>query len=128
MNNYTHTEIRDFMANQANGTITEAALIAAKNLESAVYKRKAITSVERTAIEMLCQCAAELAAHIADKPIDDSRSMLPRELRDGLRREVVEAVIAKNPDRFTATWYNSIEDAKGREWMFDGNGILYRVY
>ena len=128
MNNFTHSEIRAFMANQANGTITEAALIAAKNLESAIYKRKSITTTERTAIEMLCQCAAELAEHIATKPVDDTRSMLPRDLRDGLRREVVEAVIAKNPDRFTTTEYNTIEDAKERVWTYDGNDILYRVY
>lgn len=126
--NYTHNQIREFAANEANGTITEQALLACKNLESAIYKRKSITTTERTAVEMLIQCANELSQHIADKPIDNTRSMLPRELRDGLRREVVEAVIAKNPDRFTATWYNSIEDAKGREWMFDGEDRLYRVY
>lgn len=125
---YTHNDIRAFAAEQANGTICEQALLAAKNLESAIYKRKSITSIERTAIEMLCQCAAELAEHIASKPIDDTRSMLPRELRDGLRREIVEAVIAKNPDRFTTTEYNSIEDAKERVWMFDGEDRLYRVY
>lgn len=128
MNNYTHTEIREFAANEANGTICEAALIAAKNLESTIYKRKAITSTERTAIEMLIQCANELAAHIADKPVDDTRSMLPHELRDGLRREVVEAVIAKNPDRFTTTEYNGIRDAKEHVWMFDGKDVLYRVF
>ena len=126
--NYSHTDIRNFAANEANGTICEQALLAAKNLESAVYKRKSITSVERTAIEMLIQCANELGQHIADKPIDNTRSMLPRELRDGLRREVVEAVIAKNPDRFTTTEYNTIEDAKERVWTYDGNDILYRVY
>lgn len=128
MNNYTHNEIREFAANEANGTICEQALIAAKNLESAIYKRKAITSTERTAIEMLIQCANELAAHIADKPIDDTRSMLPRELRDGLRREVVEAVIAKNPDRFITTDYSGIRDVKERVWMFDEKDVLYRVF
>lgn len=128
MNNYTHTQIREYASNEANGTICEQALIACKNLESAVYKRKSITSTERTAIEMLVQCANELAEHIANKPIDDTRSMLPRELRDGLRREVVEAVITKNPDRFTTTEYNGIQDAKERVWMFDGEDRLYRVY
>ena len=128
MNNYTHPEIREFAANEANGTICEAALIAAKNLESAIYKRKAITSTERTAIEMLIQCAAELAEHIADKPIDNTRSMLPRELRDGLRREIVEAVIAKNPDRFTTIEHNDIQDAQGRVWKFNDKGFLYRAF
>ena len=128
MNNYAHSEIRAFVANEANGTICEQALLAAKNLESAIYKRKALTEVERTACLMLIQCAEEITAHIAEKPIDNTRSMLPRELRDGLRREIVEAVIEKNPDRFTTTEYNGIQDAKERVWMFDGEDRLYRVY
>lgn len=124
---YDHNAIRQFAANEANGTICEQALLATKNLESALYKRKSITSTEWKAVCMLIQCAEELYNHAAEKPIDNTRSMLPRELRDGLRREVVEAVIAKNPDRFTTTEY-SIEDAKERIWMFDSNDILYRVY
>lgn len=125
---YDHNAIREFASNEANGTIVEQALLATKNLESALYKRKSITSTEWKAVCMLIQCAEELYNHAAEKPIDDTRSMLPRELRDGLRREIVEAVIAKNPDRFTTTEYNGIEDAKERVWMFDGKDVLYRVY
>lgn len=125
---YDHSAIREFVAHEANGIIVEQALLATKNLESALYKRKSITSTEWKAVCMLIQCTEELYNHAAEKPIDDTRSMLPRELRDGLRREVVEAVIAKNPDRFTSTEYNGIRDAKERVWMFDGKDVLYRVY
>lgn len=125
--NYTHTEIREFAVNEANGTIVEQALLACKNLESAICKRKSITTVEKTACEMLVQCALELAEHLNDKPIDDSRSMLPRELRNGLKREIVLAMVGSRYSYNHA--YDSVYDSKtDTDWWFNAADRLYRKW
>lgn len=125
---YEHKEIRDFAANEANGTICEAALLAVKNLESAVYKRKALTSTEWKAVEMLMQCAEELYNHAAEKPIDDTRSMLPREMREGLKREIALEVVSKS-SRYTYTIDERgerIDDNRSSKvWRFNTDARVY---
>lgn len=126
MNTYTHEEIRAYMSDEANGTICELPLIAIKNLESAIYKRKSLNEVERKALEMLIQCADEIREHINDKPIDN-KVRLPRDLRDGLKREIVDAMRTRNASRFREYAGASIIDDKGFIWSFDENERLYRV-
>ena len=116
---FTHEEIRDFAAGAANGTIIEQALLATKNLESAVYRRKSMTETEIIACRMLIQCAEEIAAHIAEKPVDNSRSMLPRELREGLNSAVVCAMVQHNPTRYALGAHSTVLDHKtGAIWKF----------
>lgn len=117
--NYTHADIREFMTNDANGTICEAALIAVKNLESAIYKRKSVNSVEREAVLMLIQCADELREHITDKPIEE-KVHLPLALREGLKREIVDAMVQRSPSRFTRyEEFGTIADNHGIYWGFN---------
>lgn len=118
---YQHTEIRNFANDTANGSICEQALIAAKNLESAIRKRKSITSIEREACLMLIQCATEIAQHIESKPIDDTHPMIPRELREGLKREVVANMARKFPSRISyVPGFNIVTDSKTNYiWSFD---------
>lgn len=125
---FDHKEIRNFAVEEANGTICEQALLAVKNLESAVYKRKALTSTEWKAVEMLMQCAEELYNHAAEKPIDDTRSMLPREIREGLKREIALKVTEKSK-RYT---YNidmlgeRIDDSNSSKvWRFNTDARVY---
>lgn len=125
--NYTHEEIRAFMADEANGTIMEAALIAVKNLESAIFKRKSINPIEQKALTMILQCADELRDHMADTPVIDRPTPLPRELREGLKRELAEAILAKSPSRFTASAGDTITDSAGRVWGFNADNRVYRI-
>lgn len=125
---YTHNEIRAFMVEDANGTIVEQALIACKNLESAVYKRKALTDVERTACLMLIQCANELAQHLDDKPIDNTRSMLPREIREGLKRDIALKVVEKSKHyRYSVDMLGErIDDNNSsKTWRFNTDARVY---
>ena len=127
MYNYNHNEIRLFMAEEANGTIVEAALIAAKNLESAIYKRKDINLVEQTALQMFLQCADEIREHLESKPVADRPTALPRTLREGLKPDIVNAMVSKSPSRFTVNDYGQITDTEGRVWAFNLNNRLERV-
>ena len=127
MYNYNHNEIRLFMAEEANGTIVEAALIAAKNLESAIYKRKDINLVEQTALQMFLQCADEIREHLESKPVADRPTALPRTLREGLKPDIVNAMVSKSPSRFTVNDYGQITDTDGRVWAFNLNNRLERV-
>lgn len=124
---YNHSEIRAFMADEANGTIVEQALIACKNLESAVFKRKDINLVEQTALQMLLQCADEIREHLENKPIVDRPTTLPRTLREGLKPDIVNAMVSKSPSRFTVNDCGQITDTEGRVWAFNLNNRLYRV-
>ena len=124
---YTHNEIRTFMADEANGTIVEQALIACKNLESAVFKRKDINLVEQTALQMLLQCADEIREHLENKPVVDRPTTLPREMREGLKRDIAEAMIAKSPSRFNISAGDTITDSAGRVWGFNTDNRVYRV-
>lgn len=127
MYTYTHNEIRDFMANEANGTIVEQALIACKNLESAVFKRKDINLVEQTALQMLLQCADEIREHLENKPVVDRPTTLPRSLREGLKPNIVHAMVSKSPSRFIVNDCGQITDIEGRVWAFNLDDRLYRV-
>lgn len=127
MYNYNHNEIRLFMAEEANGTIVEQALIAAKNLESAIYKRKDINMVEQTALQMFLQCADEIREHLENKPVVDRPTTLPREMREGLKPDIVNAMVSKSPSRFTRNDYGQITDTEGRVWAFNLSNRLYRV-
>ena len=127
MYNYSHNEIRAFMADEANGTIMEAALIAAKNLESALYKRKDINHIEQTALMMFLQCADEIREHMESKPVADRPTTLPRTLREGLKPDIVHAMVSKSPSRFTVNDYGQITDTEGRVWSFNLNNRLERV-
>ena len=127
MNNYTHNEIRAFMADEANGTITEQPLVFIKNLESAIFKRKSINPVEQKALYMILQCADEIRAHMADIPVIDKPSALPREVREGLKREIVNAMVAKSPSRFAISVNGAIMDSAGRIWGFNEDNRAYRV-
>lgn len=124
---YTHEEIRAFMADDANGTITEQTLCAIKNLESAIFKRKSINPIEQKALTMILQCADELRAHMADTPVIDRPTPLPRELREGLKRELAEAMLTKSPSRFIASAGDTITDKAGRVWGFNADNRVYRV-
>lgn len=126
MDNYTHNEIRDFMANEANGTITEQTLVAIKNLESAIFKRKSVNLIEQKALIMILQCADEIREHMEDIPVIDKPSTLPREMREGLKREIAEAMLAKSPSRFTANTGDTITDSVGRIWGFNADNRVYR--
>ena len=125
--NYTHEEIRAFMADEANGTITEQTLVNIKNLESAIFKRKSINPIEQKALYMILQCADEIHAHMADTPIINKPSSLPREMREGLKREIAEAMLVKSPSRFTASAGDTITDSMGRIWGFNADNRVYRV-
>ena len=127
MYTYNHSEIRAFMADEANGTIMEAALIAAKNLESALYKRKDINQIEQTALMMFLQCADEIREHLESKPVTDRPTTLPRTLREGLKPDIVHAMVSKSPSRFTVNDYGQITDTEGRVWSFNLNNRLERV-
>ena len=127
MYSYNHNEIRMFMAEEANGTIVEQALIAAKNLESAIYKRKDINLVEQTALQMFLQCADEIREHLENKPVADRPTTLPRTLREGLKPDIVHAMVSKSPSRFTVNDYGQITDTEGRVWAFNLNNRLERV-
>ena len=127
MYTYTHNEIRAFMADEANGTIVEQALIACKNLESAVFKRKDINLVEQTALQMFLQCADEIREHLENKPVVDRPTTLPRSLREGLKPDIVHAMVSKSPLRFTVNDYGQITDTEGRVWAFNLDNRLYRV-
>ena len=127
MYNYNHNEIRLFMTEEANGTIVEQALIAAKNLESAIYKRKDINLVEQTALQMFLQCADEIREHLESKPVADRPTALPRTLREGLKPDIVNAMVSKSPSRFTKNDYGQITDTEGRVWAFNLNNRLERV-
>lgn len=127
MYTYNHNEIRLYMDNEANGTIVEQALIAAKNLESAIYKRKDINMVEQTALLMFLQCADEIREHLENKPVADRPTALPRTLREGLKPDIVNAMVSKSPSRFTKNDYGQITDTEGRVWAFNLNNRLYRV-
>ena len=127
MYSYNHNEIRMFMAEEANGTIVEQALVAAKNLESAIYKRKDINLVEQTALQMFLQCADEIREHLESKPVADRPTALPRTLREGLKPDIVNAMVSKSPSRFTVNDYGQITDTEGRVWAFNLNNRLERV-
>lgn len=122
---YEHTAIRAFMLDGANGTVCENALIAIKNLESAIRHRKTINKTEWEAIKMIAQCAEELFNSAWDKPQDD-KPHLPRDLREGLKREIVDAMLARNCTRFVVT-DTHITDKDGKVWGYDENNRLYRV-
>lgn len=127
MYSYNHNEIRLFMENEANGTIVEQALIAAKNLESAIYKRKDVNHIELTALQMFLQCADEIREHLENKPITDRPTTLPRTLREGLKPDIVNAMVSKSPSRFVVNDCGQITDTEGRVWAFNLNNRLYRV-
>ena len=127
MFNYTHNEIRMYMTEEANGTIVEQALIATKNLESAIYKRKDINLVEQTALQMFLQCADEIREHLENKPVVDRPTTLPRSLREGLKPNIVNAMVNKSPSRFTVNDHGQITDTEGRVWAFNLDDRLYRV-
>lgn len=127
MFNYTHSEIRAFMADDANGTIVEQALITCKNLESAVFKRKDINLVEQTALQMFLQCADEIREHLENKPVVDRPTTLPRSLREGLKPDIVHAMVSKSPSRFTVNDCGQITDIEGRVWAFNLDNRLYRM-
>lgn len=127
MYTYNHNEIRTFMAEEANGTIVEQALIACKNLESAIFKRKDINLVEQTALQMFLQCADEIREHLENKPVVDRPTPLPRALREGLKPDIVNAMVNKSPSRFKTNDCGQIADTKGHVWAFNLNNRLYRV-
>ena len=125
MYTYTHNEIRAFMADEANGTITEQALCAVKNLESAIHKRKSINPTECKALHMILQCADEIRAHMEDTPVIDRPAPLPREMREGLKRDIAIAVAEKSKnyvyydDNDDIVMESIVDQRDGTIWCFN---------
>ena len=114
---------------QANGTIVEQALIATKNLESAIYKRASISPVELEAIQMLIQCADELRGHIEGKRVDSTRKTALRELRTGLKREHTERITTGKSERYAVSREDDtiVDYVKRQMWGYDDNDRLELV-